>query len=118
MSQPVGSKYWQGVSMLPSPLLGPGMLCPYNGHLWATFTWDGTPTGLLALEVRVNSGPWVAVPGSAVEFTTQPSGAPMATPMLCNWVNLPGDQFRFTYTGAGAGTITAHVGFGDVQESF
>jgi hypothetical protein len=111
MSQAVGAKYWQAESML-SPLLGPAMLCPYNGHLWADFDWTGAPIGLLALQFRTGSGPWLDVPGAG--FPTQPIGVPGS--VVCNWLNVPGTEFRFVYTGAGLGTITANVGFGDVQE--
>lgn len=116
MTLAVGARYWINVSMLPSPVNGPAMRCPYNGHLWADFTWTGAPTGTLALQCRTAGGPWVEVPGAAPAFTTQPGGAP-AGPIMCNWVNMPGTEFRFVYTGAGAGNITANVGFGDVQEA-
>jgi hypothetical protein len=115
MSQPVGAKYWQNVT-LGAALNGPVLRCPYNGRLWGTFTWTGTPTGTFALETRVAGGPWAVVPGAAAAWTTQPGGAAQASPIYVNWVNVPGDEFRITYAGAGAGTVTAHIGFGDSQE--
>jgi len=116
MTLAVGAKYWQAVDMSASPLLGPPLRCPYNGRLWADFTWTGAPTGLFALQARTGSGPWFDVPGAAAGFT-QPSGAAQVAPAPSNWVNVPGTEFRFTYTGAGAGLVTANVGFGDVQET-
>jgi hypothetical protein len=115
MSQPVGTKYWQAVT-LGASLIGPTLRAPYNGHVWGTFTWTGTPTGAFALEARVAGGPWTVVPGAAAAWTTQPAGAPLATAVFVNWVNVPGDEFRIVYAGAGAGTVTAHIGLGDSQE--
>jgi hypothetical protein len=116
MTLAVGAKYWVAADMAVSPLNGPAMRCPYNGHVWADFTWTGTPTGTLALQFRTAGGPWLEVPGSAAAFTVQPAGAP-GGPLACNWVNVPGTEFRVVYAGAGGGTITANVGFGDVQEA-
>lgn len=115
MSVAVGCKYWQNVDLSASPVLGPALRCPYNGHLWGDFTWTGTPTGTFAIQVRTAGGPWNDVSGAAAGWSTQPAGA--AGTALINLVNLPGDEFRITYTGAGAGSVNGNVGFGDVQEA-
>jgi hypothetical protein len=115
MTVAVGAKYWQAVT-LGATLNGPAMRCPYNGHLWGDLTWTGTPTGTFVLQARTAAGPWFDVPGAAAGFPSQPAGAAQATPQAFNFVNMPGDEFRLRYTGAGGGTVTANVGFGDVQE--
>lgn len=115
MSQTVGCKYWAATT-ITAALQGPAMKAPYNGRLSGDFSWTGTPTGTIALESRIAGGTWGTVPDSSAEFTTQPAGAAQAAPIKCNWYNLPGDEFRFTYTGTANGTITANIAFGDVQE--
>ena len=115
MSQAVGAKYWQGVT-LGTTLNGPAMRCPYNGHLWGDLTWTGSPTGTFFLQVRTAGGTWYDVPGAAAGFASQPAGAAQPVPQPFNFVIVPGDEFRLRYSGAGAGAVSANVGFGDVQE--
>ena len=115
MSQAVGAKYWVGAT-LGAALVGPAMRAPYNGHVWGDLTWTGTPTGTFFFQARTAGGPWYDVPGSGAAFASQPTGAAQPAAQPFNLVNVPGDEFRLRYAGAGAGTVTANIGFGDVQE--
>lgn len=108
-------KYWAVVT-LGAALNGSALPVPYDGRLSAFFTWTGTPTGTFVLQARAAGGAWAEVPGASVQFTTQPAGAAVATPVVCNFSVMPGSEYRFVYTGAGAGTVTCNIAQGDSQE--
>jgi hypothetical protein len=114
----VGIKYWQAVT-LGTVLNGPAIMAPYNGRMSAAFTWTGTPTGTFALQCRMAGGTWDEVPGAAAEFTTspnaQPAGGASTTPTTVNFSVVPGTEYRFVYTGSGAGTVTCNIAQGDVM---
>lgn len=107
-------KYWQAAS-IAATVVGPSIQCPHNGRLGCTYTTTGTGTGTLSLECSMDGGStFGTVPGASTEFTTQPAGAAITTPVVCNWSNMPGQLYRFRYTfTSGTGTITLSVAQGD-----
>lgn len=116
MSNPVVNiKYMQAESLAAS-VNGAWLRAPADGHVSAFITWTGTPTGTLKLEARAAGGTEGEVPGSSAQFTTQPAGAAQATPIICNWDNVPGGEYRITYTRSGStGTMTINLAQGDTN---
>lgn len=116
-AQVVNIKYWQAQSLAAS-VNGPALPCPANGRLSAAFTWTGTPTGTIALQCRMAGGTFATVPGASTEFTSQPAGSAVSTPLVVNFDVVPGGEYRFIYThGGSTGTITCNVAQGDSQET-
>lgn len=73
-------------------------------------SWSGTPTGTFTLQCLFADGTWRTVPGAAAEFTANGQAHPAgsASSAVWNWSNIPGAQWRLSYTNAsGSGTLTS-----------
>lgn len=115
MSRVVGIKYWRAETATHSvTVTGAWLTKPYNGHVSADFSWTGDIAGTIKMQHRTQQGTAYDTPDASTEFT-QPAGSASST--QCNWVDVPGTEYRFVYTSAsGTGTITCNIAQGDVPE--